>query len=291
MAVKYPILLRRITIDSTNKAIQMTENAVTQTVNLVEGTYWLGPNTGEATAYSDPDIGADLLSAISSALNGHTGGANTYSVTITWSADPAAAQATITIARATGSDSFALLFADAATTFDPYLIGFPDVNTANDTAAKISTLDPTAAWVSDQPHRSIDPEYEHEYSVTKSVGGMRRAVDLGGPYKARLLELAFISEERMHKGDGDGGRGATSDASLIAFVGRCAANGRFLIYLVGISGTVLDPPSDEDSLDVDGTAPCPWVFDEDTVQSFQATRHSPGLALYSISLRCLRVAV
>ena len=291
MTARYPILLRRITIDSTNKAISMTENAVTQTVNLVEGTYWLDPNVSEATDAADPDVGGSLLAALVTALNTHTGGTNTYQATIAWSADPAALQATVTISRATGANAFALRFADAATTFDSPMIGFPKVNTANDTAAKVSTNDATAAWASDQPHRSVEPEVEHEYSVTRSVSGMRRALHLGGPYKSRTLELQFISEERMHKADGNGGIGRTTDASLVAFVDRCTANGRFLIYLVPVTGTVLETPSANDSLDVDGTAPCPWVFDEGTVQGFKATRHSPGVPLYSISLRCLRVKV
>lgn len=291
MSVRYPILLRRITLDSTNNAISMTENAVTQTVSIAAGTYWLDPNVGEASDAADADVGGSLLAALVTALNSHTGGTNTYQATIAWSADPTAPQAVITISRATGSNAFALLFAAAATTFDSTMIGFPEVDTTNDTSAKVSTIDPNAAWASDQPHRGIEPEVEHEYAVTRSVSGMRRALHLGGPYKTRVLDLQFISEERMHKANGNGGIGQTNDASLMAFVNRCAANGRFLIYLVPISGLVLESPSASDSVDVDGSAPCPFVFDEGIVQEFRATRHSPGVALYAIALRCLRVRV
>lgn len=299
MSARYPVFMRRITIDSTNNAIRMTENSVTQTVSIAAGTYYLGADNGECNDAADANTGALLEDAIVTALNTHTGGTNTYACAVSLSIDPAntAEQGTVTISRATGSNSFALLFANAATTFDPGLIGFPATDTADNTSAKTSTRDPLAVWVGSQPIVSFDPDFDREYAVTKPKDGAARSVDLGGYTKTRTIQFRYINGIRTNYDDLDqasvAAPGWEGDGSMAQFIQRCAANGRFIVYLLPlVSGYTLDTPNNSNTLSLDQNtdgSPGQWLFDEDTVRNFAPRRMFPGMDLYEFSVRIRRV--
>lgn len=187
MSADHPIFLRAIVVDSTNKNIRMKEGATTATVSLVEGTYYL---RGDGAA-------DDLLKIVDDALTSHAG-TNTYVVAVTWSADPDAVSAVVTITQ-TGGATFQLLFADALTTFLPGWIGFPATNTADSTAAKSSTLSPSSTWVADGPYRELLPMDRPLGYAKRARSGRVRRGSTGETRKDRLLGLSFVVAARTHE--------------------------------------------------------------------------------------------
>lgn len=274
MSVTHPILMGQVVIDSTNKAIRVTENSVTETLNVAEGTYYVDPNASDAD---------DLLAAVATALATHSE-ANTYTVTAAWSADTSGGGCTISIAIDTGSNSFAILWANAATTFPAAALGFTEVDTADNTSAKAGTLTPTSVWVSPQPHRSFEPDREHIVWRNESPSGDRRGGQLAGPFYSRTLELALIDSSRAFAAEGGGTPSTPTDATysgdFATWLSAHSDGTPLLIYFVGPSGLTLASPSGQDAFG--GRA---WRVDRDSSESFRPQRLSPGLDLYAWSVR------
>lgn len=185
--MSYPILLRAIVIDSTNKAIRFKEAAATVTLLLAEGTYYL---RGDGSA-------DDLLKILKTAIDA-AGATNTYTVAVAWSADPSAVAAVITITQAGGA-TFQFLWADALTTFDPTLLGFARTNTADNTSAKTSTWSPAAAWVADGDYEEFEPiDRRIGYAERARSGKVRRGLT-GMTRKDRRISFAFVDASRTHE--------------------------------------------------------------------------------------------
>jgi hypothetical protein len=183
----YPVFLQAVVIDSTNKAIRFKEGASTVTVSLTEGTYYL---RGDG-------VTDDLLKAIKDAIDG-AGATNTYTLAVAWSADPSAVPAVVTITQSGGA-TFQFLWADALTTFDEGLIGFTNVNTADNTTAKTSTLSPSAVWVGDGPHKEHEPIDRPIGFAKRSRAGKVRRGKTGTTRKDRRFAVSFVSAVRTHE--------------------------------------------------------------------------------------------
>jgi hypothetical protein len=277
VSATYPIFLRKVVIDDSNHTIRMVENGTTEDVTIANGTYYLGCASADGTS---------LESVLVTALNSHVAGTNTYAVTTAWSADPTADQVVVTIARATGTNTFQLVFSHANNTFDETILGFaPGVDTSATNAAKASTNSPTACWVADQPNRDNIVEIEQEVTVPRTVAGGARSIQHGGPYLSRTFEFRFISEARAVNG-ANYGENVRTNASMAMFINRCAGGGEFLVYEPTInSGLTLNEPNSVESLDTPART---YMFSEETTQSFRPRRLEPGVALYDFDVRILR---
>lgn len=266
--MSYPVLLGGVVITASNKSIRFKEGLVTETVNLVEGTYCLTGDGGTD----------DLLEAVLTALATNTNAVNpnTYSATGSYvSVDPATASASITIAKATGSSTFQILWADAATTFDPALLGFAETNTADNTSAKTSTLSPTALWVSPDPHRELEPQTSKVVSVKRSLSGRVRGLERSSSMRSWRLGLGFVRDTRVLSVRN------TSDpaATFEAFLDRYGAGSSMELHDVDTNGTTTALISFDAAEYVDTVC-----FSQETIERFEPRRIAPGTPLYAFDL-------
>lgn len=183
----YTAILLPIVLTSANNQIRLTEGAGTNTATIAAGTYFL---RGDGS--SD-----DLCRGVKLALEAAGASANTYTVSLFLSANPAAPTATVSIAR-TGGDTFALLFADILTTFDPFLLGYPETNTSNNSSAKGSTLSPSSLWVADADTQDVDFYEEAEGYFNRANSGVSRDGVTGGPFDCLALSWSLIDGKRAH---------------------------------------------------------------------------------------------
>lgn len=270
MSAKYAVLLGVVVINATNKAIRMAEDATTATVNIAEGTYFVRGNAGDS----------DLLAAIKAALESISG-ANTYDVTIELDASHENPTATVTISRATGSNSYSILWADALTTFDPALIGFAETNSAHDATDKVSTLSPSALWVSSNVVNRLEPVPVYQRSMEVSRGNVARAVERS--YRRdRFWEQTLIHAARMHEEYNVDDPTAT----LGAFLARHSDGKRFEFHEANLAtGTVLEAltatqfvSGDDDS----GTRVGTFIFSDDFYRD-GFTERDRGAPMYAFS--------
>lgn len=263
MSVEHIVLLQQVEITSSTNAIRVKEAATTSTLSIAAGSYYLRGD-GEAD---------DLCLALKTALETHAG-TNTYNVTVAWSTDPASPAATVTIAIATGTNTFQILWADAATTFDEALIGFDNSNTADNTSAKTSTLSPLCAWVSPEAPEVCEEHPEYDASMARARSGRVRGLRRGGPYHILDLSFALCDSRRVLRSDN------TSDpaATFASFLEQVGDGTSFEVHQQTITGTAVD------ALDVYSRRREYWRFDEETSAAFRPVRREPGLALYAWDL-------
>jgi hypothetical protein len=265
MSVLYYLLLGEVTLTSSNNAIRISEASTAATASITAGTYFL---RGDAT--SD-----DLCAAIKTALEGAQGGGhtNTYTVSVAFSIADGAPTAVVTVTRATGSETFALLFSNGSTTFDEALIGFANSDTAEDASAKASTLTPTPVWAANNPPARDDPVYEARGAQVRMTDGGLVTFDRGGPYSLRSLRFEHITAERTH---------ATSIASDTArafktWWARHRDGKRFELHGLTVSGNTLQAPTSS-------TLIATVVLDEAACSGFAPVRTLPGLETYAWDL-------
>jgi hypothetical protein len=186
--MSYTAILLPVKIDSSllNHQIRFGENSVVQTVSIANGTYFL---RGDGTA-------DDLCLAIKTALDSHTG-ANTYTVAVSFRVDPSGVTAVVTISR-TGANVFQIFWADALTTFDEGLLGFTNVNTANNSTAKSGTLSPSSVWVSDCDVTDLDRNDEADGFAPRANSGRIRDGIFGGPYDVATMNFELVDGRRTH---------------------------------------------------------------------------------------------
>ncbi len=267
---KYAALLGLVTIDSSKLAIRMKENATTATVSIVAGAYTL---RGDGAA-------DDLCLAIKTALDSHSNATtpNTYSVTLACSVDPASPTATITISRLTGSSTFQFLWADALTTFPVALIGVAAVNTADDATDKVSTLSPSALWISPDVMTSYEPGEEYDATASRAKPGTVGGLLLGVAHDVRRPVFRFQDSRRVLDWDNT----TDPNAAFSSFLERHGDGKAMEFHEVGLlSGSTLRPLT---SSTIIGSS---WNFAEETVTEFTPERISPGLALYSFDVKLL----
>lgn len=264
---KYVVLLPAITINSANKGLRVTEAAATATGNIVEGEYFL---RGDGAS-------GDLLPAVVTAIQAANASVNTYTATIARSANAAAVSGAVTITRATGADTFGVLWADALTTFDEGLIGFPNTNDTVNSSAKVGTLSPSGMWVSPEIYRSFEPGEEYEGAVSRARSGKVRTVRRGGPYETRIWEQQETDSRRLWSYDN------TSDpnATLSAWIAAWGNGTRFEFH--GVTASSYPTLGALSSSTRIGT----YHLDADTMREFRPERMEPGLSLYDFTMRLL----
>lgn len=263
--MSYPVMLGAIVLTSANNVLRFTEGASTNNATIAAGTYYL---RGDGAA-------GDLLPALVTALQNAGASANTYTATVAWNVDPANLGARITITRVSGSDSFGVLWADAATTFDEALLGF-SVNDTVGAVAKVSTANCAAAWVSNDVAREIEPYSERVVSVPRAVSGRVQGVTRSSRMQSWRVGLAFVAERRMLIASDFS---LTNGETLEGFLERFGAGAALELHEGQISsGTVLGSLSSSTLVDV-------CHFSEETLSRFEPTRVGPGVPLYSFDLR------
>ncbi len=267
MSADYPVMLAAVVIDSTNGGLRITEGANTSVTSIPAGTYFL---RGDGVA-------DDLLLAIKTAMETNTAprvSVNTYTVAVAWSTSPAAPSAVITITRATGADTFGVLWADALTTFDQALVGFVASDTVN-ASAKTSTLSPSCVWVSPEIYVEAEEDEEDDAYVQRARSGVVRGGDRGGPYETLRISFQLMEERRVKAA-----RIAADVARAFDRFRRQLVRGRqFELHFGTISsGTTLAALSSSTERGAG------WHLSPDSVDGFRAERLRPGLPLYAWSL-------
>jgi hypothetical protein len=269
MSVRYAVLLKAVTLDSSSK-IRVKEGATTSTLTVVD------PATGAALASSKQFFlrgdGAtdDLLRVLKETVSSHSG-TNTYSTSLALSIDPASPSGVVTLTRVAGANSFQLLWSNAATTFDQGLLGFADSDTADNGSPKVSTLSPSALWVAPEVYEFLEPAQERAASVTRTTSGKVRGVKRGGAYDVRTMSHRFIDSRRVWESENT----SDPDAAFNRFLDATADGTRFELHTVGVTGTTLGALSSSTRV---GTA---WHWSQEDVDGFDPERMNPGLALYA----------
>lgn len=257
----YPVLCGAIVITTANRGVRVKEGATTATTNLATGTYYL---RGDGAA-------GDFCAALKTALEAATASVNTYTVTVSRNIDVASAHTTITITRASGADTFQILWADALTTFDETLLGFT-ANTVDDGNPKTSTQACAACWVSTDILRELEPFGERIASVPRRANGGVVGVSRSSHMTSWAIGFAFVAEARMLKRralavDGD---------TLEGFVERFGAGAAFEAHETALSsGTTLAALSSSTLVAV-------MHWSEETVTGFRPRRIGPGVPLYDL---------
>jgi len=264
--MSYPVMLGAVVLTSSNNVLRFTEGALaTANATIAPNTYYL---RGDGAA-------GDLCLAVKNAMEAaNAGSANTYTVTVAWSIDPAIAGARITITRATGADNFGVLWADAATTFDETLLGF-SANDAVNATAKTSTKSCAATWVCNDVAREIEPFSERVVAVPRAVSGRVQGVTRSARMQSWRLGLAFVDERRTFVEHALAGPQDT----LEGFLERFGAGASLELHEAQVSsGTTLAALSSSTLVDV-------VHFSEETLTTYEPTRLGPGVPLYSLDLR------
>lgn len=262
MSVLYYLFLGEVTLvaPATDGRLRIAEGAGDDgDADIAAGTYFL---RGDGT--SD-----DLCKALKDALEAAIGTANTYSVTPVFTVAPSVPIATVSIARATGSATFILRWANAGSTLDQAAFGFADADTANDAATKVSTLTPSSIWAGNEPPSHDDPLPEALGAQVRTRGGQVRTFDLGGPFLVRALELELITAERTLQ------EAIPADLarSYEKWWSRHRDGRRFEVHRLTVSGTTLQAPTSSTRL---GT----FVLDEASCAAPRPRRTSPGMPRY-----------
>jgi hypothetical protein len=252
--MSFLILSRPVVIDNTNRAIRMTEGATTSTVNIATGTYWI---KGDGTS-------TDLLKAITDAMD--TVSTNTYGGTLVL--DPSLTlPARVRFTRLTGSNTFGVLWANAATTFAEALIGFPNTNDTVNALDKTATLAPTGLWYGGEAVASDEPEPRASGYVERSAGGVINAGLTSSILANRNLNLAFVPIARAQK------------ASAILAGHEALAYESF--WERSNNGAALSLGLSVDGVTAPVWSPDTWVLAKESAERIPWTRLSPGSPLYS----------
>jgi len=259
-----PVLLDVVTIDASNGGVRVREGATTATATIAPGTYSL---RGDGVA-------DDLWKAFITALQAATASANTYSGGVVFDSDPASPTAEVTFSRATGSDSFQILWADALTTADPAWWGFTDANTALDAADKVSTLSPSSCWVSPCAPERTQPKRSADAYVIPTNGGRISAGKVGGPWVQWRFDLSFIDGKRFDEAHVP----ADPDRALSRFWARAIQGAPFEYHLSDESSAAATTLGGLSSSTLVGT----WHLHEDSVSDFEGARFDNATSLWSI---------
>lgn len=189
MSGAYPGLLSYVDINAGNKAVRVTINGVTSTLNLVEGTYLV---RGDGSA-------DDLLAAFIVMLNSHAD-ADAFQIETLFQVHPEDANIINSISLASGTHQFSLLFANGATTFDASLLGFPQSDIASGAGLVIiSTLSSSAVWIGNSQVRRFDPVSSWMRKRSRALSGVVRAVNRRSEMRDRQWIQEHVHEKRFNE--------------------------------------------------------------------------------------------
>jgi hypothetical protein len=259
----YPVWLGAIVVTAANKGIRVKEGATTATTNLVEGTYYL---RGDGAA-------GDFCAALKTALEAATASVNTYTVTVARSIAAGTAHTLITITRATGSDDFQILWADALTTLDIALVGVT-ASTADNASPKVSTQACASSWVSNDGYRRFKPFARKTVSVRPTQTGRVSGVERSDRMQMWKCDLGFVDGRRCNIEEALAGAWDTAEG----FMDRFGPGAAVEMHTAEIdTGTTLAALSSSTLLDV-------VHFDEASLMNFDPEPLGDGFDLYDFSV-------
>ena len=185
---QFPILLAGITIDADNDVLQLDEAGSVQPATLAHGTYWLRGDGGAG----------DFCPVLVTALNAAFADGNTYAVTLSgWSIDAADQSLTVTVSRATGTATFRVRWNHGSANFPPALLGFTTEKGAADADAEVSTLSPSAVWVSNERFIDWTPRMTASNAEVEGADGSVDVVELSGTVYRGRLSLELVDGRRL----------------------------------------------------------------------------------------------
>lgn len=263
-----PVLLDAVVIDSTNNTIRVIEAGVTTDVTVVAGTY-VARGDGSAD---------DLLAAVETALTAATG-ANTYTVDVAFDADPDEVAAVVTVARATGTNTWGIQWAATQTTFNPAWLGFVEANeTPASVASRASTLTPTTCWVGDGI-ADLDPERDADAYVFVANNGTVAKGLIGGPFYGSVIGLELVPGKRMWAELNT----ADPTAAFSTWWERAIASGYFELHQVELASATATTTTQPSASTRWGL--CSWHLHEDSVTRLPASKLNRATSLWSTSMR------
>ena len=255
--MSYPSWLGTIVLTTSNNRLRFKEAAgAVGNVDLTAGSYTL----------------RTLVTELGTKFSAFAGGGNTYTVAMSQNIDPTAAHTTITITRATGTDTFQLVI-DGSETFDMDLIGFT-ASTANDATAKTSTQACASAWVSNDIYRRFKPFSERQATVQRKMTGQVSGVTRSDRMQSWRADLGFVNEARCFVTSALAGTQDTAEG----FIERFGAGASVEFHALDVStGSTLEAAGS-------GTLEATAHFSEDTLTTFDPTQVGDGVPLYDFGI-------
>lgn len=265
MSAKYMGLLGVIVLTAANNKIYFGEDGAEIQVTIPVGRYFLRGD-GDASC---------ILTAIKTAVEAAF--ANTYTISVAFSVDASAVSGVVTFARTAGTATFQILWADVLTTFDPALLGFTAVDTADNAAAKAGTLSPSCVWISPEVPVFLEPGAEQDATAKRARSGRVRGIVVGDELHDRTCTLEYVDARRVWHWENV----TDPTASLWKFIRRQAGGRSFEIHLTTVTSSALDALSAATEIGAE------WHFDTDTVKRFDPKRMDTGLNFYEFPLGML----
>ena len=257
------VLLGAITIDSTNNALVVKEGATTTTLTIASGTYYL---RGDGTS-------GDFAVALKTVLESH-GGSNTYTITVIHRSDDAQAHASVVVTRATGSNDFSLLFANASTTFRGEDIGFEQTDTTHDAFGKTGTITPRTVWVSGQVRTSSTPRFRTRFVSRRSWAGRPHGVRRGAMVQDRVVVVEYQSAGRTLTESEP-----VTGTSFQSWLDVCGDGRQIEMHESDITSEPI-----VDALGTSTRIGSTWTLAQSIVEDWEPTRFQPGIPIYSWSI-------
>lgn len=281
----YPVFLLPVVVEQGTLA--MTENGVPQVLNIIDPAT-LGVLSGSKTFYLRGDgANDDLLRLLKLTMDTHTGGVNTYTVSISRNIDGNALPATVTISGPT--NLFRIDWSSTSTTLNERHFGFRSIHT---TSALSTTGDvsPTSQWVANDVVEFFEEEDEVQAFVERARSGVVLGGRRGGPYDVRRIGLRFQTEQRsVLKGVPTISSVVDTGRAFAAAWGLMALGRPFEVHLASLSsGTTLAALSSSTRQPCFAGSGTSWHLDADSIEGgYRPERLAPGVGLYSWQLRLL----
>lgn len=243
----FPVLAARVTIDSTNNVIRVTEDsgAATFDCTLAAGDYYLA---------EDDTLTGSLLKALKDALDaGSLASGGVYTYGLTWQAQIEAGVVSGRLTITTTGTNVSILGDHANTTFDVTTIGLLPATTGPVPSGYVfEQLSPWANWVPGREMMELLHDPQRGAAVMHETrGGQTYVYRKGAIVKRRTDIFEHLDEERVRTNLAAGSLFALEYSALERWWEKTVKDGRpFRLYHVEESATeyVLDELTSGDML-------------------------------------------
>lgn len=257
-----PLLRRPIRIHAGNNVLRVKEGATEADATIAAGTYYLRPQA---------EAGSILL-ALKTALEAATASVNTYALAVALDLEGTGPAAEVEVERATGADTFELLWEHANTTLPPGVLGFAGTDVADTAGVITGTKTPDALWAANCPQvdlRAVPTATTYAERAGSGLGSVGRRV----PATADLrIDLALVHGRRSLIAEA----GSDPGAAFETFWGHAADGSHVEVLEQDMGGA--DPPVTRGL----------WILTE-PLAAFDPVQAVLGTPLYSWGLRFWQV--